>query len=101
MRERLPNSKTVLTMGILSLVTFFLCCGPLNIIFSIIGLVQAKSAKQIHEANPEMYDGISDVKTGRVLSIIGLVLSILGFLFGIVYFSIILALVGMEGNFLK
>ncbi|MCV6631389.1 MAG: CCC motif membrane protein [Flavobacteriaceae bacterium] len=99
MREILPQSKTVLTMGILSLVTFFLCCGPLNIIFSIIGLVQAKTAKKLYESNPGQYEGIENVNTGRLLSIIGLVLSIIGFILTIVYFGIFLAILRQDGSF--
>ncbi len=98
MKETLPKSGSVLTMGILSVATFFVCCGPFAIIFSIIGLIQAKTAKELHMADPELYEGYNNVTTGRTLSIIGIVLSIIGFIFGIIYIGALIALLS-NGNY--
>lgn len=73
-RPNLPNSTLILVFGILSILTC--CCwGVLGLIFGIIALVMAKKAKEIYIAEPEVYKGYSNVKTGRILAIIGIVLS--------------------------
>ncbi|MGY5850909.1 CCC motif membrane protein [Salegentibacter sp. F14] len=73
-RTQLPNSTLILIFGILSIIGC--CCyGILGVIFGIIALVMAKRATEIYNANPELYTGYENVKTGRILAIIGLVLS--------------------------
>jgi len=65
-QQPLPGASTVLTMGILSIVLTLVCCGPFGAIFSIIGLVKAKTATQLYEQNPGSYSDYSNVKTGNV-----------------------------------
>ncbi|HSP12618.1 MAG TPA: CCC motif membrane protein [Salegentibacter sp.] len=73
-RTQLPNSTLILIFGILSIIGC--CCyGVLGVIFGIIALVMANRATEIYNANPELYTGFENVKTGRILAIIGLVLS--------------------------
>ena len=73
-RQQLPNSTLILIFGILSIIGC--CCyGVLGIIFGIIALVMAKRATEIYNAEPELYTGYQNVKTGKILAIIGLVLS--------------------------
>ncbi|MFC4219653.1 CCC motif membrane protein [Flagellimonas marina] len=75
-RQKLPNATLILIFGIVSIVTC--CCyGILGLIFGIIAMVLANSALKLHAANPEMYDGVQNVKTGRILAIIGIVLNLL------------------------
>lgn len=73
-KQTLPNSTLILVFGILSILTC--CCyGILGLIFGIVALVMAKKAKRIYLAEPELYRGYGNVKTGRILAIIGIVLS--------------------------
>ena len=75
-KQTLPNSTLILVFGILSIVTC--CCyGILGLIFGIVALVLAKQAKQTYLADPELYTGFNNVKTGRILAIIGIILSAL------------------------
>ncbi len=81
------------TMGIISVVGSLICCGPFAIVFSIIGLVKAKSAKRLYLANPELYTGYESLNTGRILSYVGLGLSLIMLLFAILYFGVIIAMI--------
>ena len=90
-QQPLPGASTVLTMGILSIVLTLFCCGPFGAIFSIIGLVKAKSADQLYQANPENYTDYSNVKTGKILSYIGLALAVVSLVLTILYFVFIVA----------
>ena len=90
-QQPLPGASTVLTMGILSIVGSLFCCGPFGAIFSIIGLVKAKTAEQLYQQNPENYSDYSNVKTGKILSYIGLALAIISLVFIILYFGFIVA----------
>ena len=88
-KQTLPNSTLILVFGILSILTC--CCyGVLGLIFGIIALVLAKRAREVYAAEPELYTGYSNVKTGRILSIIGIVLSsiyLLLTIFALVYYG--------------
>ncbi|MEQ5789515.1 hypothetical protein J4E06_00530 [Muricauda sp. NFXS6] len=90
-QQPLPGASTVLTMGILSIVGTLFCCGPFGAIFSIIGLVKAKTADQLYRESPENYTDYSNVKTGKILSYIGLALSLISLVFVILYFGFIIA----------
>jgi len=97
-QQPLPGASTVLTMGIISIVGSLICCGPFAAIFSIIGLVKAKKAQQLFLENPEAYSDYSSVKTGKILSYIGLALSLIMLVFLILYFGVIIALIS-SGEF--
>ncbi|HKL90623.1 MAG: CCC motif membrane protein [Flagellimonas sp.] len=90
-QQPLPGASTVLTMGILSIVGTLFCCGPFGAIFSIIGLVKAKTADQLYRESPENYTDYSNVKTGKILSYIGLALSLVYLVLFILYFGFIIA----------
>ena len=78
-KQKLPNSTLILVFGILSILGC--CCyGIAGVIFGIIALVMSKRAMEIYNADPELYTGYQNVKTGRILAIIGLVLSVLSVL---------------------
>ncbi|UII75240.1 CD225/dispanin family protein [Flagellimonas sp. HMM57] len=97
-QQPLPGASTVLTMGILSIVGTLFCCGPFGAIFSIVGLVKAKTAKELYLQNPENYTDYSNVKTGKILSYIGLAISAVYLLLVILYFGFIIAVIaGTEG----
>ncbi|MEX0362870.1 MAG: CCC motif membrane protein, partial [Allomuricauda sp.] len=81
-----------LVFGIVSIVTC--CCyGVLGLIFGIIALVLANKATKLYMENPENYEGFSNVKTGKILAIIGIILNVLYLGYTIFLFSTI----GMEG----
>jgi len=92
-QQPLPGASTVLTMGILSIVLTLFCCGPFGAIFSIIGLVKAKTADQLYRESPENYTDYSNVKTGKILSYIGLALSLVYLVLFILYFGFIIAVI--------
>ena len=84
-KRELPNSTLILVFGILSIIGC--CCyGVAGVVFGIIALVMSKKAMEIYNAQPELYTGYQNVKTGRILAIIGLVLSALSLLSTIVMF---------------
>lgn len=73
-KQKLPNATAVLVLGILSILG---CCFyALGIVFSIIALVMAKKDMALYAINPAGYDNYGNLKTGRILAIIGLVLNI-------------------------
>ena len=73
-QQKLPNSTLILVFGIVSIVTC--CCyGIIGLIFGIIAIVMAKKATAVYLENPEQYTGYSNVKTGKILAIIGIILS--------------------------
>ncbi|MDT0606959.1 CCC motif membrane protein [Croceitalea rosinachiae] len=92
-QQPLPGASTVLTMGIISIVGTVLCCGPFGIIFAIIGLVKAKTAERLYLDNPEQYNDYNNVKTGRILSYIGMAIAIIYLVLTIIYFGFIIAMI--------
>ena len=75
-QQKLPNSTLILVFGIISIVTC--CCyGILGLIFGIIAMVMAKKATALYMENPEQYTGYQNVKTGKILAIIGIVLNVI------------------------
>lgn len=91
-KPTLPNATLILIFGILSIVTC--CCyGILGLIFGIVALVLANKAKQVYMAEPEIYSGYNNVKTGRILAIIGIILSAIVLITNIVF----IAIYGLDG----
>lgn len=85
-QQKLPNATTVLILGIVSVVTC--CCyGIVGIVTGGIGLYLANKDKRLYLANPELYSDYTNLKTGRILCIIGIVLSILYLIYVIVLIS--------------
>ena len=73
-KQKLPNATAVLVLGILSILTC--CCwGFIGLILGIVALILAKKDMALYIENPEQYLGYSNINTGRVLAIIGIVLS--------------------------
>ncbi|HSI69290.1 MAG TPA: CCC motif membrane protein [Gillisia sp.] len=91
-RQQLPNATLILVFGILSIVGC--CCwGIVGLIFGIVALILSTKATEIYNANPEMYTGFQNVKTGRILAIIGIILSSLVLIANIA----MLVIYGVEG----
>lgn len=74
-QQKLPNATAVLVLGILSIIG---CCFyAVGIVFSIVALVMAKKDMALYALNPQLYDNYSNLKTGRILAIIGLIINII------------------------
>lgn len=72
-QQKLPNATLILVFGILSILG---CCFyGIGIILGIVALVLATKATKLYTENPDGYTGIQNVKTGKILSIIGIILS--------------------------
>ena len=100
--QKLPNSDLVLGMGIASIIGTLICCGPFGAIFSIIGLIKANEAERVWQQNPNEYTGYDNVKTGRVLSWIGVGLAVIMLILTIVYFGFIYALImGAQNGYIE
>ncbi len=97
--QPLPGASNALTFGILSIVLTIFCCGPFGAIFSIIGLSNAKKAEQLYQMDRENYTGYDNVRTGRILSYIGLAIALVYLIGTIIYFGAIVALVMSQGGF--
>jgi hypothetical protein len=91
-KQKLPNSTLILVFGILSIVSC--CCyGILGLILGVIALVLAGKATKVYTENPELYTGFQNVKTGKILAIIGIVLNVIM----LAYSIWIISLLGFDG----
>ena len=81
-KQKLPNSTAVLILGILSILTCC-CVWGIGLILGIVALIVAKKDILLYIENPEQYDGYSNINTGRVLAIIGIVLSSIYLIFAL------------------
>lgn len=86
-QQNLPNATAVLILGIVSIVGC--CCyGIPGIIAGAVGLFLYSKDKALYLKNPEQYLNYNNLKTGRILSIIGIVISLL-YIITIVIFGVI------------
>lgn len=92
-QQPLPGASNALTYGILSIVLTLFCCGPFGAIFSFISLSNAKKAERMYADSTGQYAGIENVKTGKILSYIGLALAAIYLLFSLLYFGVIVAFI--------
>jgi small-conductance mechanosensitive channel len=93
-QKPLPNSSTVLVLGIVSIVLCW-CHGIIGLILAIIALVLANKDMALYDQNPELYtqSSYNNLKSGRTIAIIGLVLA------GIFLFMMIIGLLFWGLNF--
>jgi hypothetical protein len=89
-QQQLPNATVVLVMGILSIVMCFA-----GVILGIIGLVLANKDTQLYNSSPQSYTAASysNLKSGKICSIIGLILNGL-----LAIFYIIIIIVAITNN---
>ena len=76
-QQKLPNATISLVLGIIS---FIACCfssGFGGLILSGIALFLANKDKKTYNENPDQYENYSQVKTARIIAIIGLILAII------------------------
>lgn len=83
----LPHATNVLVMGILSMAINI----GIGIIFSIIGIARSKEGMAMYAKNPGAYSGYGRLKTGRILSIVGIFVNILVILYVIAVVAITLS----------
>jgi len=81
-KQKLPNATAVLILGILSILTC--CCwGIIGLILGIVALILAKKDSKLFFENPDAYSGYSNLNTGKILAIIGIILSSIYLIFTI------------------
>ncbi|MBX2845191.1 MAG: CD225/dispanin family protein [Saprospiraceae bacterium] len=92
--QKLPNDPLALILAISSIV-LACCCGFFSLIPAIIGFVMANKGMKEYEANPDGYaaGSFSNMKTARIIAIIGIVLGVLSLLYGI----FMIATLGIDG----
>ena len=76
-KQKLPNATISLILGILA---FIGCCctsGFGGVVLSGIALFLAKKDEKTYAENPDMYMNYGQVKTAKIIAIIGLVLSLI------------------------
>ena len=76
-QQKLPNVTISLVLGIIS---FIACCftsGFGGVVLSGIALFLANKDKKTAAQDPELYDNYGQLKTARIIAIIGLVLAAL------------------------
>lgn len=76
-KQKLPNAMISLILGILG---FIGCCctsGFGGVVLSGIALFLAKKDEKTYAENPELYENYGQVKTAKIIAIIGLVLSLI------------------------
>lgn len=93
----LPQSTTILVLGILSIITCF-CYGIPGVILGIVALVQAKKARQLYNQSPEAWSQSSynNMNAGRICAIIGTVCGGLYLVIILAYIAIMGSLIGLQ-----
>lgn len=86
----LPNSTTVLVLGILS-ITLCFCYGIPGLVLGIIAIVLANKSNKLYLKNPTNYSesSLNNLKAGKTCAIIGLSLSSLFVICILIYVSLV------------
>jgi len=94
MQSNLPNATAVLVLGIVSIIDC--CCGGIiGVVCGIIGLILANKDMKLYQANPNAYKNYSNLNTGRILCIVGLIISAIYMVYSI--YSIFFIYGGWDG----
>ncbi len=74
-QQKLPNGTLIIVLGILG----YLCCcfAGLGIVPSGIAFYLAQKSEKLYAANPELYENIGQIKTGKIVALIAMILSAL------------------------
>ncbi len=78
-QQKLPNVTIAIVLGIIS----FICCcfgGIPGAIMAGIAFILIKKYEKRYKENPEMYSNYSQLKTAKIVAIIGLVIGISWFI---------------------
>jgi len=91
-QQNLPNSNTILVLGILSIVFCWMhLVSFVGIVLGIITLVLSTKEMAVYTLAPQKYtlSSLNNVKTGRTCAIIGLIISV------VIFFLFTLFLIGV------
>jgi len=94
LQQNLPNSNTILVLGIFSIVfCWWKLISIAGIIMGIITLVMAKREIALYNAAPQQYttSSLKNVQTGRTCAIIGLIISVVIFVLAVLFMIGLLA----------
>lgn len=82
-QQNLPNSTTVLVLGILSIVFSCWYFSIVGVVLSILALILANRDLSLYYSNKSQYtlSSFNNVKAGRICAIIGLAVAIIFFIF--------------------
>ncbi|HMB63098.1 MAG TPA: CCC motif membrane protein [Eudoraea sp.] len=78
-QRKLPNVTIAIVLAILS----YLCCcigGIPGAIIAVIAFFLVRKDEGLYRTNPELYSNYSQLKTAKILAIIGIVLGLVWFL---------------------
>jgi hypothetical protein len=85
-KQTLPNSTTVLVLGICSIV---FGCFFVGLILGIIGLSLSGRGRRLHKENPDLYEGYGTLNAGYIMSIIGVILGSLYTVYWVIWIAIL------------
>ena len=90
-KQTMPNSTTILVLGICSIATCW-CTGLIGLGLGITTLILSKKARLLHEAYPDSFteSSLNNMKAGKICGIIGVCLSALA----LAYFAIYIIVFG-------
>ena len=69
------------------------CCWGIGAILGVVALVVAKKDLAMYNENPQLYSNYSNLKTGRILAMIGIGISVVYLL----YVLYLVSTIGMSG----
>lgn len=97
-KEELPNSTTVLVLGILSLILCW-CYGLFGFILGIIAIALSTAPKKMYAENPDLYEmsSVKNLNAGRICAIIGVCIASLWIILLILFFIGIISFAGLAG----
>lgn len=92
-KQKLKNATVVLVLGILSIL---ICCcyGIFGLVLGGVAIFLAQKDLNLYKQNPELYSNYSNLKTGRILAIIGVILNVLS----LAFYVYIISAIGLEGT---
>ena len=83
-QQKLPNATISLVLGLIS----FICCcfsaGIGGLLFSGIAFFLVRKDEKMYRENPELYSNYGQLKTAKVIAIIGLVLALVAIIMVVV-----------------
>ena len=75
LKEKLPNGTLIIVLSIFG----YLCCCFLGsgLIPSAIALFLARKSEKLYAENPDLYDNLNQIKTGKIVALIAVILNVL------------------------
>lgn len=86
-QQKLPNTTAALILAISSFVGCCCCAGIGGIVMSGISLFLVSKDTKLYAENPELYSNYGQLKTAKIIAIIGLALSVIATIILIVQIS--------------